>query len=166
MSKTEFQESFRRLSGQIQMPGLNEGVKDEAYKDGMSAGQAVAKVIQMGWANRPANDSLAAWMKIVDKYVGEEFKEFINDPQWLKGFQSALTGHYGKAVKIEAKQSAPEEYAKLSAELPKRLKSIESLLTTHATKQAKKPESYGYVGDLKHINELLAEIEAFLRSAR
>lgn len=166
MSKTEFQESFRRLSGQTQMPGLHEGVKDQAYKDGLKAGQAVANVIQMGWANRPANDSLAAWMKIVDKYVGEEFKEFINDPQWLKGFQSALTGHYGKAVKIEAKQSAPEEYAKLAGDLPKRLKGIEALLKAHASKQAQKPESYGYVGDLKHVNEVLVEIEAFLRSVR
>ena len=100
MSKTEFHESFRRLSGRTQMPGLHEGVKDEAYKDGRAAGEAVAKVIQMGWANRPANDSLAAWMKIVDKYVGEEFKEFVNDPQWLKGFQSALVGAFGKAVPL------------------------------------------------------------------
>lgn len=103
MTQPEFKKSFSRMAGLTRLPGLAEGMKDEAYREGMAAGQAVVHVVQMGWAKAPKDGDKAGWMKIVDKYAGVQ--EFSKDPAWLKGFKSALTGHYGKEVKLEATES-------------------------------------------------------------
>jgi hypothetical protein len=81
------------------LPGLDEGVKDEAYREGLAAGDAVVKALTLGWAKTPKENTKKAWAPIVAKYAGDQ--EFMNDSQWAKGFGSALTGHYGKEMKLE-----------------------------------------------------------------
>ena len=107
MTHTGFKSQFARYAGLTRLPGLAEGAKDEAYREGMAAGQAVSHAVQMGWAKTPKDGDKAGWMKIVDKYAGVQ--EFAKDPAWMQGFKSALTGYYGKAVKME---SSDQEVAK------------------------------------------------------
>jgi hypothetical protein len=64
---------------------------------------------------------------------------------------------------IEAKKSAPEEYARVAAEAASKLKAVEAGLKAHALKQAKKPQSFGFVGDVVRVNELLDELLAALK---
>ena len=98
-----YKADFARFAGLSRLPGLselNEGVKDEAYKEGLSAGDAVVVALSKGWAKAPKENTKKAWAPIVAKYAGEQ--EFQNDSQWGKGFGSALTGHFGKDMKLES----------------------------------------------------------------
>lgn len=98
-----FKTDFNRFAGLNTLPGLpaaTEGVKDEAYREGLSAGDAVVQALLKGWAKTPKESTKKAWMVIVDKYAG--MQEFSKDPDWTKGFKSALVGHYGKPIQIEA----------------------------------------------------------------
>lgn len=97
-----FKDDFARFAGLNTLPGLpaaTEGVKDEAYREGLSAGDAVVQALGKGWAKTPKENTKKAWAPIVAKYAGEQ--EFMNDSQWAKGFGSALTGHFGKDMKLE-----------------------------------------------------------------
>jgi len=101
-----FKSDFNRFAGLTTLPGLptaTEGVKDEAYREGLSAGDAVVQALGKGWAKTPKENTKKAWAPIVAKYAGEQ--EFMNDSQWAKGFGSALTGHYGKEMKLEASEA-------------------------------------------------------------
>jgi|GEM_PF-5337701 len=97
-----YKADFSRFAGLSTLPGLpsrEEGVKDEAYREGLAAGDAVVKALRLGWAKAPKDNTKKAWAPIVAKYAGDQ--EFMNDSQWAKGFGSALTGHYGKEMKLE-----------------------------------------------------------------
>lgn len=67
-----------------------------------------------------------------------------------------------RIVEAGPKKSAPEEYAKAAADVQKKLKGIDAAIKAHALKQAQKPGSFGFVGDMQHANEILGELLDFL----
>jgi hypothetical protein len=93
-----YKAEFARLAGLSTLPGLSEGIKDEAYREGMSAGSAAVKAVTLGWAKTPKDGDYAGWLKIVDKYAGDQ--EHQRDSEWKRGFKAALVGHYGKDVNL------------------------------------------------------------------
>ena len=58
------------------------------------------------------------------------------------------------------KQTAAAAYSQKNAITRDLLKRIATRLTEHELQQAAKPQDWGYVGDLGHINEELAQVLA------
>jgi hypothetical protein len=109
-----YKADFSRFAGLSTLPGLpslEEGMKDEAYREGRDAGAAVVQVLIKGWAKAPKENTKTAWMPVVDKYAGVQ--EFSKDPEWLRGFQSSLVGHFGKPIKITNESSDEADVAKV-----------------------------------------------------
>jgi hypothetical protein len=68
-------------------------------------------------------------------------------------------------VKRQLKQTAAERYADHQKDIGMLLDLVAEELRVHAETAAKKPQDWGYVGDLGHIRESLQEIlKSFLIS--
>lgn len=57
----------------------------------------------------------------------------------------------------KASQSANAVYQKLLGNVNERIEVLKVLVAKHAETQAKRPQNWGYVGDLSHLLQLLDE---------
>ena len=60
-------------------------------------------------------------------------------------------------AKPAAMMKSAAAYATQRAEIARLLQELDTQLAAHAAEQARKPDHWGYVGDLTHIAELLSE---------
>ena len=61
------------------------------------------------------------------------------------------------------RNAATIAYGEQMEALEQHLARLSQLLPQHATRQARQPENWGFVGDLAYINELLGKLEEFLK---
>ena len=61
-----------------------------------------------------------------------------------------------------AKKTAATEYSRKAAISQDILKRIATRLSEHQTRQAARPDDWGYVGDIGRVNEELAQVLASL----
>ena len=74
----------------------------------------------------------------------------------------SIVERFNQLNKREAKgTNATEDYKASLADAKKKVSTIESILNSHASKQADKPQDWGFVGDMDHINEILKELIDF-----
>ena len=67
-----------------------------------------------------------------------------------------------KNTKKTTPQTAAAAYSQKTATAQDLLKRIAARLAEHRTRQAAEPRDWGYVGDIGHINEELAQVLAAL----
>ncbi len=65
-----------------------------------------------------------------------------------------------------ASSKAAKRYTERADEVHTKLASIQALLAAHGGKQANDPDNWGFAGDLAHVAEQLAAVEAFLKGTK
>lgn len=63
---------------------------------------------------------------------------------------------------VRGKKTAEQSYAAHVKEIAGQIAQIQMKLARHATRAAKKPGDWGFVGDLDNVSETLSEIDAWL----
>jgi hypothetical protein len=65
-----------------------------------------------------------------------------------------------------SKRTAEKAYTERLASTVANLRAMTDLLKNHSDRQAAEPTSWGFVGDLAHVDEELSNLVAFLTSPR
>lgn len=76
---------------------------------------------------------------------------------------SATRVAYKHLREARPQESAEQRYHHNLVKAQKSLNNIDKLVRKHISEQARKPNDWGYVGDMAHVAELLEDIETFLR---